>query len=318
MTTKYEAAFLIGFIIAAIFCLIFYIKNNDLENRIGNLVKKNKELETNLLNSRNEVSELKRFPKPSDPSRLDAALSEIDELKSRLRVAEVTARNATEKAKIASSVLEGRKHYFDKCCELTEDNRKLKEEIKTIQQKTPRPQYIYSSSEVERQISDYKNKLYQKSEEIKSLKYKLSTARTQLEQTQEDLDDILETNSQLQAELAFSQKNQPPADEYARLIEEAVPRVASLPFAQIPDDFKESIASGRLNNAFKSHLMIVDKMDISATIKSDHDTYQTTLHSCTCPDHVYRHNVCKHMLFLSYTSGLLLLNKEIVNQHPTS
>jgi hypothetical protein len=33
--------------------------------------------------------------------------------------------------------------------------------------------------------------------------------------------------------------------------------------------------------------------------------YETTLTSCSCPDHRFRGRVCKHMLSLALTSGVL-------------
>ena len=240
MTTKYEVAYLVGFLMASAFLIYYFFAHRKSEQYYSKLLKKYNDLKNELINARSEICELKKFPKPSESSRLDAALSEIEDLKARLRIAEATARDAIEKAKLSNSVREERKYYFDKYCELTEENRKLKEEIKTLK-------------------------------------------------------------------LSFS-----PPDEYTALIKDAVPRIASLPFAQLPQDFQESIYSGRLNNAFKSHLMILDKINMEAKIKSENGTYITNLHSCTCPDYTYRHNVCKHMLFLSYTSGLLLLNKDVI------
>lgn len=90
-----------------------------------------------------------------------------------------------------------------------------------------------------------------------------------------------------------------------------IDKIASLPFSQIPNDFKESILSGRLANAFEStNLLIHGRLQISATIRSEENFYKTSLTSCSCPDYTNRHAPCKHMLFLSYTSGLMLLNNE--------
>ena len=312
--TKLEVALLVVWIMTAAFLAYFYFHSSSTDKAYTRSLNKNKELEEQNLNLHNEISELKKFPKPSDPSRLDAALSEIRDLKSRLKIAEATAHDATEKAKLSNNIREERKFYLDKYRELTEENRKLKEEIKTVKQSKPRPQHVYSSLEVEDQVLKYKNQLYKKEEEIKSLKYKLSDANLRIEQTQEDLQDLFDTVDDLNEEIRSLKYDSRPSDEYTSIIKESIPRVAALPFAEIPSDFEESIASGRLNNAFKSHLMIIDKINMEAKIKSDKDTYKTTLHSCTCPDFTYRHNVCKHMLFLSYTSGLLLLNKEVAGQ----
>ncbi len=299
---------------AAAFLAYYFFAHQNLDKSYGKLVKKSNELEKELANAHKEIAELKRFPKPSDPSKLDAALSEIDDLKSRLRIAEAVAHDATEKAKLANSVREERKHYFDKYCEAIEENRKLKEDIKAIKQKTPRPLRVYSDSEVEKQIIEYKNKLNQKDEDVKKLRVQLSVTQSMLEHTKEDLQDLLDTTDELTEEIRTLRRSVAQPDEYTSLIKESIPRLSELTFAQLPADFKESISSGRLNNAFKSNLMILDKIDMEAKIKSDKETYKTTLNSCTCPDFTFRHNVCKHMLFLSYTSGLLLLNKEVAEK----
>ena len=49
------------------------------------------------------------------------------------------------------------------------------------------------------------------------------------------------------------------------------------------------------------------KHDITMEIKSDKNTYTTTLTTCTCGDHYnYNgHKVCKHMYFLALTLGLI-------------
>ena len=302
-------------IVGVIIFMFFYIANHQSTvESLKSCKKYNDTLYKENIEKDKIIHELKKFPKPSDPSRLDAALSEIRDLKSRLKIAEATAHDATEKAKLSNNIREERKFYLDKYRELTEENRKLKEEIKTVKQSKPRPQHVYSSLEVEDQVLKYKNQLYKKEEEIKSLKYKLSDANLRIEQTQEDLQDLFDTVDDLNEEIRSLKYDSRPSDEYTSIIKESIPRVAALPFAEIPSDFEESIASGRLNNAFKSHLMIIDRINMEAKIKSDKDTYKTTLHSCTCPDFTYRHNVCKHMLFLSYTSGLLLLNKEVAGQ----
>ena len=295
-------------VIVAILYVINHIWTVDALNEVRKERNEAKERIQELLK---EIAELKRFPKPSNNSRLDAALSEIEDLKSRLRIAEATARDATEKAKMSNNIREERKYYYDKCLELNEEIIKLKEDIKTAKQKTPRPIKVYSDTEIEQKINSYKKQLENKGEEIKTLKYELAKTQIMLSDAQDDLEDLYDTIDHMKKSLDTYDKIQSTSSEYSKLIQEAVPRVAALPFAQIPSDFDDSIKSGRLNNAIKSHLMIVDKVDMSATIQSDNNTYYTTLHSCTCPDHKRRGVVCKHMLFLSYTSGLLLLNKEV-------
>ena len=71
----------------------------------------------------------------------------------------------------------------------------------------------------------------------------------------------------------------------------------------------QSLANGRLNNAFDSFLTIKD-IDISANIFSENrNTYHTTLKHCNCKDFQIRHVKCKHMLFLAYAIGMLQIQK---------
>lgn len=136
-------------------------------------------------------------------------------------------------------------------------------------------------------------------------KFKLKAESTQ--------DILVSVKSQLSSALADNQrllKENLLTDQ----IKERIDTISLLPFAQIPEDFKESILSGRLANAFNSTDLFIDgNLFISANISSRENTYKTSLFSCSCPDYVNRHKPCKHMLFLSYTSGLMLLNKEVLS-----
>lgn len=151
-------------------------------------------------------------------------------------------------------------------------------------------------------------------DEIKRLKYVNSCLETQLTQTKEDLeycltnyesvDEMIRKNEDLQNKLNQESKS-------INRIKKQIDTVSSLPYAQLPEDFKDSILSGRLASAFESTgLSIHGKLQISAAIKSDDHFYNTSLTGCSCPDFQNRHIPCKHMLFLSYTSGLMLLNNE--------
>ena len=295
-------------VIVAILYVINHIWTVDALNEVRKDRNEAKERIQDLLT---EIAELKRFPKPSDKSRLDAALSEIENLKSRLRIAEATARDATDKARHASNLRDDRQYFLDRCRELQDENTKLQEEIRAAKQKNQRPIKVYSDAETEDKINSFKKQLDKKEETIKSLKHDLKETQYMLEDAQDDLEDCYEAIDKLN-----KASNTPSLDqnEYTSIIKEAIPRVAALPFAQVPNDFEDSIKSGRLNNAFKSHLMIIDKINMEAKIQSDNDTYYTTLRSCSCPDRKNRGVVCKHMLFLSYTSGLLLLNKDVTLQ----
>lgn len=299
---------LIFIIVVAAVIVIGYVVNHNLTVEELNDVKEDKKnLNEQLKKKETEIREVKRFPKPSDQSQLDAALSEITELKARLRQTEASEASAKQKIEYLQVLIDGQEFYRNQCDQLTKDKQKLADELKKVKESKPRPQMVYSDDQIKAQLN-------KKEEQIKSLKYDMSQIKLELARAYDDLEFVEEHNAELQNKIKELEVFGGYQDEYSKIIRNAVPAVASLPFAQIPEDFKESIESGRLNNAFNSHLMILDKFEISAKIKSDKRTYNTTLHTCDCHDRKYRGVVCKHMLFLSYTSGLLLLNKEVTTQ----
>lgn len=74
---------------------------------------------------------------------------------------------------------------------------------------------------------------------------------------------------------------------------------------EVPADEKYK----RLQKAFDDH-MVIEKCDMPVTAKikgASGETYETTLHSCTCEDFVKGHykTPCKHMYRLAIESGML-------------
>lgn len=302
-------------VIVTALVVIFYVVNHSMTVEELKCAKENyKNTHNELLRKNQEIAELKRFSKPSDPSRLNAALSEIADLKARLRQTEASEADAKQKLSYLNSRIDSQEHYKKQWEKLVTENKRLSEELKRVKESKPRPKMVYSDDQVKAQVDKSKNQLNQKEEEVKTLKYEMSQLELKLEHAYDDLEFVEDHNCELQQELEKLKKQKYSPDEYSKLIRESVSKVSTLPFAQLPNDFKESIESGRLNNAFNSNLMILDKLEISAKIKSDKQTYNTTLHSCDCYDRKYRGVVCKHILFLSYTSGLLLLNKEVATK----
>lgn len=172
-------------------------------------------------------------------------------------------------------------------------------------------------TEVERartRINEKNDVIQSKNHEIKELNQNIVALQNSVDEKERQLDSV---NQKLLKKEKFIKEQK---EFYEELLQDResiekiklqINKIASLPFAQIPNDFKESILSGRLANAFEStSLQIHGPLQISATIRSENNFYKTTLTTCTCPDYVNRHVPCKHMLFLSYTSGLMLLNNE--------
>lgn len=89
---------------------------------------------------------------------------------------------------------------------------------------------------------------------------------------------------------------------------------------EILNKYYRSVNSGKLESAFNTDLSVskILKFDIEAEIvskgKKETNKYNTTFESCTCEDYKYRchkdNTVCKHMLYLMYSFGVLQLQPE--------
>lgn len=164
----------------------------------------------------------------------------------------------------------------------------------------------------------------EKSNLIEALQKELKQLHGLLDRKNDDISYLHFINEQLQTSLddARAELNLNNYDELNERVDEICEIIEDLQtcsFAQLPNDFKDSILSGRLARAFDTtSLSIHGAMNIEATIRSDNNFYKTSLRGCTCPDYLNRHAPCKHMLFLSYTSGLMLLNKEALSDFAIS
>ncbi len=74
-------------------------------------------------------------------------------------------------------------------------------------------------------------------------------------------------------------------------------------------DFFRQVTDKRFHRAMTEDISIVGKVSVQASIRSSTSTYTTSLQSCTCVDHQRTHEPCKHMLYLAYHTGVLLINK---------
>ncbi len=79
-------------------------------------------------------------------------------------------------------------------------------------------------------------------------------------------------------------------------------------------DFYRQVTDKRFHRAMIEDISITDKVLIQASIRSSDSTYTTSLQSCTCVDHQRTHAPCKHMLYLAYQTGVLLIHKEEVEK----
>lgn len=63
--------------------------------------------------------------------------------------------------------------------------------------------------------------------------------------------------------------------------------------------YKDALYSPKLEKTLSGKFSFAYPLSVSGTVHSAGKMYQTTLLSCTCEDHQYRHVVCKHMLALA-------------------
>ena len=73
----------------------------------------------------------------------------------------------------------------------------------------------------------------------------------------------------------------------------------------------ESAITGRLHRAMIGDFEILG-LDVKSALRSGENVYYPTLTECTCPDFQTRGGVCKHMLYLAYTLGILQLGRSQV------
>lgn len=68
----------------------------------------------------------------------------------------------------------------------------------------------------------------------------------------------------------------------------------------------DAFSYDRILPALTGNMQIKGPFDIAATICSGSETYNTTLHSCDCPDYKFHHRPCKHMMRLGIEVGMLI------------
>lgn len=75
-------------------------------------------------------------------------------------------------------------------------------------------------------------------------------------------------------------------------------------------DFLRQVTDKRFHRAMIEDIAISGKIQIQASISSAGSTYTTSLQNCSCVDYQRTHAPCKHMLYLAYHSGVLLIHQE--------
>ena len=157
----FSSFWLIFLIVVAAVIVIGCVVNHNLTVEELNDVKEDKKnLNEQLKKKEAEILEVKRFPKPSDQSRLDAALSEITELKARLRQTEASEARAKQRIEYLQVLIDGQEFYRKQCDQLTKDKQKLADELKKVKESKPRPQMVYSDDQIKAQLNKKEEQSY--------------------------------------------------------------------------------------------------------------------------------------------------------------
>lgn len=77
----------------------------------------------------------------------------------------------------------------------------------------------------------------------------------------------------------------------------------------------QRLADARFHRSLIEDMSFAEKVQYEYKIKSGDKTYNTSLQGCNCEDYLRNHQPCKHMLFVAYHGGILLLNHERAEQH---
>ena len=75
-------------------------------------------------------------------------------------------------------------------------------------------------------------------------------------------------------------------------------------------DFLRQVTDKRFHRAMIEDIAISGRIQIQAPISSAGSLYTTSLQNCSCVDYQRTHAPCKHMLYLAYHSGVLLIHQE--------
>ena len=79
-------------------------------------------------------------------------------------------------------------------------------------------------------------------------------------------------------------------------------------------EFYQQVTDKRFHRSQVEDISFAGKISIQASILSSKTTYKTSLSDCNCVDYQRTNSPCKHMLFLAYQSGVLLLHKDEVEK----
>lgn len=75
-------------------------------------------------------------------------------------------------------------------------------------------------------------------------------------------------------------------------------------------DFLRQVTDKRFHRAMIEDITISGKIQIQTSIRSSESIYTTSLQNCNCVDYQRTHAPCKHMLYLAYHTGILLIHQD--------
>ena len=161
--------------------------------------------------------------------------------------------------------------------------------------------YISIGKAVNSKLSQFDAAHKQKQEELSNYEASLKRTASSLVAQKVQL-------TQAQQSLSYQQQHIP--DLVREKVVDTVSDIAHRPYLQQTPVF-QALATGpdprKLSSVLTRNMQILPPFEASAMILGESgQVYQTSLHSCSCPDFQARHQPCKHMYRLALELGCLL------------
>lgn len=189
---------------------------------------------------------------------------------------------------------------------------KLKNEIQSLnrENKDLKQSVSYKDSLIKKHEERIRELEINKTKQIQTFQEEITQLEDQLQKTVSlSAEESEALKKEMESVAAFKSIFYPKLDELSK-------KYSSI-FVGYPtlDAFYQQISNKRFHKSLVENISFGKKIDFKCEIVSDGKTYQTSLSECTCEDFMYRKVVCKHMLFVAYNTGVILLNKERMERH---
>ena len=284
-----------------------------------------------------------------ESNRFKRSLGEKEKIISNLRATDEQKRIAALEAQV-KSLTKDRNDYRKQVEDLTKQNNDLSQKVKAIQPPPPDAAELTRLRITVKDLHDQNQRLRQRNTEQAEQISSLSQAKPEpkysdtyvhdLQSKISTLESINETHKKtitsLKKDLTESRKASPLAEEERRHYEEEIETLKeelkepayfknfftsmlrrmekegdSL-FYNYPSVhlFLRQVTDKRFHRAMIEDMSISGKINVQASIRSSSNTYTTSLQSCGCEDFRRNNAPCKHMMFLAYHTGVLLIHKD--------